>query len=70
MGVVDRRRSLRECDARINSAVAAKVDDDARIAAQRACVVHPFASDELVLPDLYLELAETLAVTVWQEGVL
>jgi tetratricopeptide (TPR) repeat protein len=44
----------------MDAAVDAGYDDGARVAARRACVVHPCAYHELDLPELYGQLGEML----------
>ena len=61
MTLITAEQRIRECDALMDAATAARHDGEARIDALRACVSHPCAYHEMDLPELYRELGETLA---------
>ena len=61
MSVISAEQRISECDALMEAAVAACHDDEAPVDALRACVKHPCAYHETDLPELYLELGETLS---------
>lgn len=79
MAVITREQAMAECDALVELATAARRDNDrdAEVAALVACIAHPCAVHELLLPELWSELANAYraqrrfdeAIDAWEQAI-